>query len=202
MTVSPETLWEMAARNHVALPVGSLPELRALYNFESFDKFVALWLAMCACFRDDADYERMVDGFAADCIRHNIRYVEAHFTPFNHEKFAIGGERALAVVTRRLEDVQASRGPVVRLIADIPSEAGEEAGEYTAGLLERESNPFIVALGLGGPEAGFPRRRFAPYFERARRVSTACGPLRTPTSCAYSPSAASAATWPSPATSA
>ena len=173
-TVSPETLWAMAERNAVALPVGTLKELRALYEFESFDKFVELWLAMCACFRTDADYEKMVDAFAEDCARHDIRYVEAHFTPFNHEKFAVGGERALAVVTRRIEAVQAAGGPVLRLIADIPSEAGEEAGEYTAALLERAANPFVVALGLGGPEAGFPRRRFAPYFERARRAGYAC----------------------------
>jgi adenosine deaminase len=72
-TVSPETLWAMAERNHVALPVGTLKELRALYEFESFDKFIELWLAMCACFRADADYEKMVDAFAEDCARHSAR---------------------------------------------------------------------------------------------------------------------------------
>jgi adenine deaminase len=41
-TIAPETLWEMAARNHVALPVGTLAELRALYAFEGFDKFLDL----------------------------------------------------------------------------------------------------------------------------------------------------------------
>src|SRR5882672_7788777 len=90
-TVSAETLWDMARRNHVSLPVGTLEELKKLYEFESFDKFVSLWLAMCACFKSDADYERMVDAFAQDCARQNIRYVEAHFTPFNHERFGIGG---------------------------------------------------------------------------------------------------------------
>lgn len=173
-TVSADTLWAMARRNHVALPAGTLAELKALYEFESFDKFVKLWLAMCACFRDEADYEQMVDAFAADCARQSIRYVEAHFTPYNHERFGIGGERALSVVTRRLEAIQAAGGPVVRLITDIPSEAGDEAGQYTAALLERSANPLVVAIGLGGPEAGFPRRRFAPYFERARRAGYAC----------------------------
>ncbi|MFI5362363.1 MAG: adenosine deaminase [Elusimicrobiota bacterium] len=173
-TVSPETLWEMASRNHVALPVGSLKELRGLYEFESFDKFIELWLAMCRCFRSDADYENMVDAFAADGARHNIRYVEAHFTPYNHEKYGIGGSRALEVVTRRIEAVQASGGPVIRLILDIPSEAGDVSAEYTAALLERTSNPYVAAIGLGGPEAGFPRNAFARHFERARRAGYAC----------------------------
>ncbi len=101
-TISAETLWAMASHNRVALPVGSLAELKTLYTFESFDKFIDLWLAMCRCLRTPSDYERMVDGFLAECARQGIRYAEVHFTPYNHEKFGIGGRRALDVVTRRL----------------------------------------------------------------------------------------------------
>jgi aminodeoxyfutalosine deaminase len=104
----------------------------------------------------------------AECQRQNARYVEVHFTPYNHEKFGIGGRRSLEVVTRRLEAAQAAEGPVVRIITDIPGEAAGEAGPYTVELLEQEVNPLVVAIGLGGPEAGFPRSRFAPYFDRAR----------------------------------
>jgi aminodeoxyfutalosine deaminase len=169
-TISPQTLWEMAARNKVALPVGTLTELRALYEFSSFSKFIDLWLAMCACLRTAADYERMVDGFVAECGRQNIRYVEAHFTPYNHERLGIGGRRALDVVTRRLQAAEAGGGPVTRLITDIPSESSGQSGPYTAELLEEEANPLVVAIGLGGPEEGFPRVAVAPFFERARRA--------------------------------
>lgn len=167
-TISAETLWSMAARNHVALPVGSLEELRRLYAFDHFDKFVELWLVMCACLKTAADYEQMVDGFLAECRRQNIRYVEAHFTPYNHERFGFGGRRALDIVTRRLEDAEREGGPVVRLITDIPSESVQKSGPFTAALLEQEQNPILVAIGLGGPEQGFPRRLVAPYFARAR----------------------------------
>jgi aminodeoxyfutalosine deaminase len=169
-TIAPETLWALAARNHVALPVSSLEELRALYVFESFDRFIELWLLMCSCLRQDVDYEQMVDDFAARCARENLRYVEAHFTPYNHEKLGIGGRRALGIVTRRLEAGERGGGPVVRLIADIPSESAAESGPYTASLLEEEANPLIVAIGLGGPEYGFPRKDFARWFDRARRA--------------------------------
>ncbi len=172
-TIAPETLWAMAQRNHVALPVGSLAELRALYDFDGFGKFMRLWRAMCACFRSESDYEQMVDAFAAECARQNIRYVEAHFTPYNHEVFGIGAGRALEVVTRRLEAAERAGGPIARLILDIPSEAGEKAGPVTAELFEREANPLVVAVGLGGPEVGFPRRAVAPWFERIRRAGYA-----------------------------
>jgi len=172
-TISPETLWAMAQANHVALPAGSLEELRRLYAFESFETFISLWLAMCSCFRTEADYERMVDGFLAECARENLRYAEVHFTPWNHETYGIGARRALAVVTKRLLASEAAGGPVVRIITDISSESGDRSGPFTAALLEEEANPLVVALGLGGPENGFPRARFAPWFERARRAGYA-----------------------------
>ncbi|HEY3121573.1 MAG TPA: adenosine deaminase [Vicinamibacteria bacterium] len=169
-TISAETLWTMAGRNQVALPVGSLDELRALYRFESFDTFLHLWMAMCRCLRREADYEHMVDAFLEDSARVNLRYAEAHFTPYNHERFGFGGRRALEIVTRRLERAEANGGPVVRLILDIPSESVPESGPYTTTLLEEEANPLVVAIGLGGPEEGFPRTLVIPYFDRAREA--------------------------------
>ncbi len=167
-TISAETLWAMARANHVALPVGTFPELQALYRFTSFDSFIDLWLLMCSCLRAAEDYERMVDGFLAECSRQNIRYAECHFTPYNHERLGIGGRRALDIVSRRLMDSEAAGGPVVRLITDISGEAADLSAPYTVRLLEEEAHPLIVALGLGGPEAGLPRSSFAPWFERAR----------------------------------
>jgi adenosine deaminase len=170
-TITPETLWAMAERNHVALPVGSLAELRALYAFESFDRFLHLWLAMCGCLRRAEDYEQMADAFLEGCQAQNVRYVEAHFTPYNHERFGFGGRRALEIVSRRLQAAEAGGGPVARLITDIPSESVPESGPYTAALLEEIADPVVVAIGLGGPEEGFPRRLVAPYFDRARRAA-------------------------------
>jgi aminodeoxyfutalosine deaminase len=111
----------------------------------------------------------MVEAFLADCERQQIRYVEAHFTPYNHERFGFGGRRALDIVTRRLETAE-RQGIVVRLINDIPSESVPESGPWTADFLEAEANPLVVAIGLGGPEEGFPRTLVAPMFERARRA--------------------------------
>ncbi len=168
-TMLPETLWELAAQYAVELPAASLDELRKQYVFESFDTFIKLWLVMHACFREPAAYHRMVDDFVAECARHDVRYVEAHFTPYNHERWGpLGGRAALDVVTRRLQEHEARGGPVVRLILDIPSETLPESGEYTAILLEEIANPLVVAVGLGGPEIGFPRTAARPYFERAR----------------------------------
>jgi len=169
-TVRPETLWELARQGGTRLPAASLEELRARYRFQDFGQFLDLWQAMHASFRDASAYERMVDDFLAACRQQRIRYAEVHFTPFNHERFGgLGGRRAVEVVARRLEQAEAAGGPVARLILDIPTDALPESGEYTAALLESLVEPLVVAIGLGGPEVGFPRFLAAPYFARARR---------------------------------
>jgi aminodeoxyfutalosine deaminase len=56
------------------------------------------------------------------------------------------------------------------LITDISGESAEQSGGYTVALLEREANPLIVALGLGGPEAGLPRDSFKELYQRARKA--------------------------------
>jgi aminodeoxyfutalosine deaminase len=168
-TVSPERLWELATRAGVQLPVDSPQALRATYVFETFATFVQLWLAMHASFVDATAYERMVDDFLAECRRQNLRYAEVHFTPYNHQYMGkFGAARALEVVTARLHKAEAAGGPVVRIICDIPSEALPQAGEFTAHFLEETLNPLVVAVGLGGPEVGFPRTQAEPYFSRAR----------------------------------
>ena len=65
-TIAPQTLWDMAQANHVALPVSSLTELKSLYTFKSFAGFIELWLLMCSCMRTPDDYLRMVDAFVAE----------------------------------------------------------------------------------------------------------------------------------------
>ena len=140
-TIGPETLWAIAQRNHVALPVGTLEELKGLYAFEDFDKFLHLWLAMCRCLRTEADYELMVDAYVDECRRQNIRYVEAHFTPYNHEVFGIGARRALTAITRRLEESERGGGPVIRLITDIPSESLPEAAISPCSSWRRRRTP-------------------------------------------------------------
>jgi adenosine deaminase len=170
-TVSPETLWDLAQRAGVALPADSPEALRATYVFDSFDQFIVLWLAMHASFVDATAYERMVDDYLDECRRQHVRYAEVHFTPYNHEFLGkLGAQAAVEIVTARLRAAEASGGPVVRVIFDIPGEALPRSGDFTAAFVEELANPLVVGIGMGGPEVDLPRSLMAPYFERVRRA--------------------------------
>jgi adenosine deaminase len=170
-TIGPETLWALAQTHGVALPAASLDELRRAYLFDSFDGFRRMFQTALACLRDEAAYVRMTDDYLAECRRQNVRYVEAHLSLFLHERLGgIGGQRALDVICERLRAAEADAGPVVRLILGVAADFLPAAGDYTLDVLERTADPIVVALGLGGPEVGWPRTLAAPWYERARRA--------------------------------
>ena len=177
-TISPETLWAMAAANHVALPVSSFPELQGLYRFTSFDSFIELWLLMCSCLRTGSDYERMVDGFLASAPGRTSATPKLHFTPYNHERLGIGGRRALEIVSRKLMSSESAGGPVVRLITDISGESPARARRTQWSCWSRRRTRSIVALGLGGPRGRVASLRFGLVRARAQGRLLAVGATR------------------------
>jgi aminodeoxyfutalosine deaminase len=173
-TIGPETLWSLAQTHGVALPAASLDDLRLAYRFDSFDGFRRMFQAALACLRDEAAYLRMTDDYLAECRRQNIRYAEAHLSLFLHERLGgIGGQRALDVICDRLRAAESEGGPIVRLILGVAADFLPAAGDYTLEVLERTADPIVVALGLGGPEVGWPRTLAAPWYDRARRAGYA-----------------------------
>ena len=155
-TISPETLWAMAQANHVALPVGSLDELRGalrLRELRQVHRAVARHVLLPHA--READYERMVDGFVAECARQNIRYVEVHFTPYNHEKLrhrrpprARRRDAPARSPPRRREGRWSGSSPTSRA-SRLP-----QSGPFTAALLEAGREP-----AGGGDRPGRPRGR-------------------------------------------
>jgi adenosine deaminase len=66
---------------------------------------------MCGCLRKAEDYEQIADAFLEGCDAQNVRYVEPHFAPYNHERFGFGGRRAPEIVSRRLQASEAAGAP-------------------------------------------------------------------------------------------
>ena len=169
-TIAPETLWALAARNQVALPVGSLEELRGalcLRGLRQVPDALAGHVPLPAARAQD--YEQMVDAFVATARGRTSATWRRTSRPTTTSASGSAGGARSTWSPAGCEAAEAAGGPVVRLITDIPSESVPESGPFTAELLEQEANPLVVAIGLGGPEEGFPRTLVKPYFERARR---------------------------------
>ncbi len=70
------TIWELARRNKVNLPAGTLEEWRSMYAFRDFEHFIEIYTLSTQCMQTAADFAFMLDRFLAEQARHNVRYCE------------------------------------------------------------------------------------------------------------------------------
>ncbi|MDX8034154.1 adenosine deaminase [Lentzea sp. BCCO 10_0856] len=161
------TVAALAAR-HPGRGVPSDPAaLARYYEFAGFDHFAEVYTAVNRLVTTPQDVVTLVDGLAADLSAGNVRYAEVTVTPLSHLKAGIG-ERELAEALDTGRQAARGHGVDIAWIFDISGDDGPAAGEATVRWILRHGPPDTVALGLGGPEHGVPRRLFQPHFATAR----------------------------------
>jgi adenosine deaminase len=169
-TVQPHTLLELAQRNGISLPVSDVAELEAWYTFSDFDHFLDVFTAICKCLQTAEDFRRIAYEYGQSMARQNVRYAEVTWTPYTHvyQYSHIPWDDLLAAVNAGREQARREFGVEMRWIPDIvrcfPDTANTVVNWLTSPEAQRGG---VVALGLGGPEVGFPPEMFEAAFEKA-----------------------------------
>jgi aminodeoxyfutalosine deaminase len=173
-TVRPETLLEIARRNGHALPVDSVEDLRALYEYRDFAHFIEVFMLTSSALEREDDFRQIIVEYAEEAARHGAVYLEAIFS--------LGLWRGLdsdAVFTGVCDGAQEARerfGIEVRLTPDIARVYSLEEALTTVRYAIRYRDRGVVGIGLGGPEADHPPEPYAPAFDLARSEGLASVP--------------------------
>jgi aminodeoxyfutalosine deaminase len=176
-SIRPETLLELARRHRVQLPASPLDEVRAWYNFRDFDHFIEVYGHMSSSIRSIEDIEFVAREFLSGQAAQGIRYSEVTYTPFTHYRTkGLAFREQLAALNRARAWAEAELGVSMRLVLDFARKASLEEANTVADWAIESMGDGVVALGLGGVEAGYSAAKFKAVFERAR----AAGLARTP----------------------
>ena len=172
-SIRPATLLELARRNGVELPTQNLDGLRRWFAYRDFDHFVEIYVAITRCLRAAEDYELVIHEFGAEMSRQNACYAEVTFSPSTHHALGVPHDVFFAGLTRGREQARADFGVEINWIFDIvrqfkDSTLTRSRADYTTAVAIEGRDEGVVALGLGGAEAGAPPAPFAPWFDRAR----------------------------------
>lgn len=175
--IKPGTLLLLAERNQIKLPFTSPDQISSLLGYRNFKDFIRTFLMFVGCLRQPGDFSDVIYRIGAEMSRQNIRYAEITWTPQLYLGLGIplqailealndGRKRASTewgVEMRWIPDlVRSVPGPMTRVLDWLCSDAARDRG--------------IVALGLGGPEDGYPAAPFAAAFDRARAAGLASNP--------------------------
>ncbi len=168
--IGPVTLLELARRNRVSLPADDVEGLRRWFAFRDFDHFIEAYITVTRCLRTREDYELVVYEFGREMARQNIRYAEVTFSPSTHHWLGVSEAVYLQGITKGREQAEKDFGVQIQWIFDIVRNSGtpEDSSDYTTRIAIEGKEIGVVALGLGGKEAGHPPEFFERWFNRAR----------------------------------
>ncbi|MBI4854090.1 MAG: adenosine deaminase [Acidobacteria bacterium] len=165
--IEPTTLLKLAKEHKVKLPANTVEGLQEWYKFKDFPHFVEIYLTISSCLKSTEDIELITREFLIGQAKQNIRYSEVTYTAYTHYKFRnISFEAQLSAINRARDWAKKEYGITMALIIDIPRSIAPEEGLIVADWVIDAKNDGVVALGLGGPEVGYPPELHKDAFKK------------------------------------
>jgi adenosine deaminase len=165
-SIRPQTLAELAAKNHVDLPGG----VTAVYHFPDFAGFLDAYMRCAACLCTSEDFQRVTYEFLADEAAQGIRYCEVFLSPMQHLKRDFDFACIMRSIQAGYHQAHAEFGIRMGVIFDHGRQFGAEAGMLVLNRALATRHYGIIGLGLGGDEGHFPPELFTELFRRARQA--------------------------------
>ncbi|HEX7734869.1 MAG TPA: adenosine deaminase [Ktedonobacteraceae bacterium] len=171
-SIRPRTLLMLARRNNVPLPATNLAELSQWFVYRDFPHFVDIYFEIIKCLKTAEDYELIAYEFGEEMKRQGVRYAEVTFSASTHHALGIAHDVYFGGLNRGRERARRDFGVEMRWVFDIVRDIADEAERYrradfTTRVAIEGMNDGVIALGLGGNEAGYPPEQFARFFEQA-----------------------------------
>ena len=166
-TLEPELSFELATRNGVALPYGSVEELRAAYEFDDLQSFLDVYYQGATALVREQDFYDLMTAYLERAHADGVVRAEVFFDPQTHTArdigFAVfmgGFRRAIAEAEERFG---ISVGLIMCFLRHLPVAEAEatwaEAADFRSDLL---------GIGLDSSERGYPPELFSRVYAEAR----------------------------------
>lgn len=166
-TLEPEMLFELAARNGVELPFGSIEEVRAEYEFTDLQSFLDIYYQGTAVLQKADDFRDLMWAYLERAAADGVRHAEMFFDPQTHIGRGIGFGVFMAGFAAARARAEVELGMTSFLIMcflrHLPEAAAIETFEAA-----RSYSDQIVGIGLDSSEVGHPPEDFERVFAMAR----------------------------------
>lgn len=166
-TLEPELMFELAERNHVALPYANVASARAAYEFSDLQSFLDLYYVGCTVLINEQDFYDLTWAYLVRAAEENIRHVEPFFDPQTHTERGVHFGTVVTGILRALNDGKERFGISSRLIMSFLRDLSPASAAQTLERARRYGRR-IVGVGLDSAELGHPPEEFAKVFHAAR----------------------------------
>ncbi len=167
-SLEPELMFALAARNGVAIPYGSVEEVRAAYSFSRLQDFLDIYYAGADVLRTAADFRDLALAYFARVAADGVVHAEIMFDPQTHTARGVPFGTVIEGLLSAMAEAEAKHGISSALIMCFLRHLSEEDAFATLRAAEPWL-PRIAAVGLDSSELGHPPAKFARVFAEARR---------------------------------
>lgn len=175
--IRPEVLLRLAERNHLRLPFSHPDQWHRFCSYATFRDFANVLLMGVRCLRRLEDFFDVIVDMGTSMADQNILYAEVTWTPQFYLDRGHSLDEILAALNDARTQVKARFGVEMRWIPDIVRSYPRPAWAITKWASRAEvRSAGVVALGLGGPEAGHPASGFAAQFQFAHSQGLPANP--------------------------
>lgn len=165
--LEPEMMFELAARNGVALRFASVEEVRAAYAFTDLQSFLDIYYEGMAVLQTERDFRDLARAYFERAHADGVRHAELFFDPQAHTgrgvPFATVVNGLYAAIEEARGDFGISALLILCFLRHLPAEQAMATLEEALPFLDR-----IAAVGLDSSEAGRPPEDFVEVYARAR----------------------------------
>lgn len=178
-SVLPETAWELAQAQGVAMPADTLKGyqayIRTAANCGSVNEYLKLFDLPLQIMQDAASITRITRELVELLCRQGLAYAEIRFAPQLHTRNGLTQRQAIeAVLAGRRQGLDACPGFTVGILACMmcvgPETVNWDANAETVEIAREYLGRGLVGLDLAGAEGIVPLRNFAPLFRRATEL--------------------------------
>ena len=168
-SLEPELIFELAARNGVALAYPSVEALRAAYAFTDLQSFLDIYYAGASVLLTEHDFHAMAMAYFVKAAADHVVRAELFFDPQTHTERGVAIGTVIAGLAGACADAQTQYGISADLILCFLRHLSEDAALATLQAAMPYRQHFI-GVGLDSSERGNPPEKFANVFARARAL--------------------------------
>jgi adenosine deaminase len=164
-SLQPEMLFAFAARNDVRLPFKTVDEVRAAYQFQRLDDFLAIYYQGMAVLQTEQDFFELTSSYLERARADGVRHVEVFFDPQGHTRRGVRMETVMRGIVGALKESPLTSRLIMCFLRDLP--------EYDAFETLASAEPHLehlTAVGLDSSELGNPPAKFQGVFAAARTM--------------------------------
>jgi len=167
-TLEPEMMLDLAVRNGVSLPYGSVEEIQKAYEFDCLQDFLDVYYQGMSVLIEEQDFYDLTWAYLEKVHADGLRHAEIFFDPQAHMERGVAFETVLAGITRALSDAHKDMDISSKLIMCFLRHLDEESAFDTLECACKHKE-HIFAVGLDSSEKDRPPELFSRVYAAARK---------------------------------